>query len=95
MKIKTFEEWVAAVEREHLRLSAVKDYLNADGMDRLKTFRTFSEISCFASTASDMLAETKANVNDFTSHHAIAPIHALERIVNQEKSEVGQHSGKE
>ena len=43
MKIKTFEEWVAAVEREYVKFSAMHDYLNVAGVSRLNTFRVLSE----------------------------------------------------
>ena len=55
MKIKTFKEWVAAVEREYVKFSTMHDYLNVGGVARLNTFRVLSEASCFASTASEML----------------------------------------
>ena len=48
MKIKTFEEWVAAVEREYVKFSAMHDYLNVAGVSRLNTFRVLSQASCLA-----------------------------------------------
>ena len=87
MKIKTFEEWVAAVEREYVRFSTIHEYLNADGTARLNTFRTLSEDSCFASTASEMLSLLEAYSGISKSRHAAAPIRALKMIADQEKAQ--------
>lgn len=87
MKIKTFEEWVAAVEREYVRFSTIHEYLNADGTARLNTFRTLSEDSCFASTASEMLSLLEAYSGISKSRHAAAPVRALKAIAAQENAE--------
>ena len=87
MKIKTFEEWVAAVEREYVRFSTIHEYLNADGTARLNTFRTLSEDSSFASTASEMLSLLEVYSGISKSRHAAAPIRALKMIADQENAE--------
>lgn len=87
MKIKTFEEWVAAVEMEYVKFSTMHEYLNADGTARLNTFRTLSEDSCFASTASEMLSLLEAYSGISKSRYAAAPIRALKMIADQEKAQ--------
>jgi len=87
MKIKTFEEWAAAVEREYVKFSTMHDYLNVAGVSRLNTFRTLSEDSCFASTASEMLSLLEAYSGISKSRHAAAPIRALKMIADQEKAQ--------
>ena len=87
MKIKTFEEWVAAVEREYVKFSTVHDYLNANGTARLNTFRSLSEASCFASTASEMFGLIEAYEGLSEAPHAAAPIRALKMIADQEKAQ--------
>lgn len=90
MKIKTFEEWVAAVEREYVKFSTMHEYLNNSGAARLNTFRSLSEASCFASTASEMLDLIEAYEGLSEAPHAAAPIRALKTIANQEKVKEGE-----
>ena len=87
MKIKTFEEWVAAVEREYVKFSAMHDYLNVAGVSRLNTFRVLSEASCFASTASEMLELIEAYEGLSEAPNAAAPVRALKVIAAQENAE--------
>lgn len=87
MKIKTFEEWVAAVEREYVKFSTMHDYLNVGGVARLNTFRTLSEASCFASTASEMLELIEAYEGLSEAPNAAAPVRALKMIAAQEKAQ--------
>ena len=86
MKIKTFEEWVAAVEMEYVKFSTMHDYLNVGGVARLNTFRVLSEASCFASTASDMLELIEAYEGLSEAPNAAAPVRALKVIAAQENA---------
>lgn len=87
MKIKTFKEWVAAVEREYVKFSTMHDYLNVGGVARLNTFRVLSEESCFASTASEMLELIEAYEGLSEAPNAAAPVRALKVIAAQEKAQ--------
>lgn len=87
MKIKTFEEWVAAVEREYVKFSTMHDYLNVGGVARLNTFRVLSEASCFASTASEMLELIETYEGLSEAPNAAAPVRALKVIAAQEKAQ--------
>lgn len=86
MKIKTFEEWTAAVEKEYLKLYIVQSYLNEEGKNRLEVFRALNELSGLAQSASDML-ELIDNCGDVfpATHHITIPWRALERIVKSQK----------
>lgn len=86
MKIKTFEEWVAAVEREYVKLYTMYEYLNADGTARLNTFQVLSDVSCFASTASEMLEQIEAYKGLSEAPSAAAPVRALKVIAAQENA---------
>lgn len=87
MKIKTFKEWVAAVEREYVKFSTMHDYLNVGGVARLNTFRVLGEASCFASTASEMLELIEAYEGLSEAPNAAAPVRALKAIAAQENAE--------
>lgn len=87
MKIKTFKEWAAAVEREYVKFSTMHDYLNVGGVARLNTFRVLSDASCFASTASEMLELIEAYEGLSEAPNAAAPVRALKMIADQEKAQ--------
>lgn len=86
MKIKTFEEWVAAVEKEYSKLYSVQIYLNGEGKTRLEVFQALNELSGLAQSASDML-DLIENCGDAfpISNHITIPWRALERLTKVEK----------
>ncbi len=85
--VQNYEEWKAAVEKEYSRLSDVIDYLNDSGMERLRVFKTLSEMAEFNQTAAELLDDIRISEKEeedvqkmMESFHAGRAIKTLEKI---------------
>ena len=84
---QNYAEWKEAVEKEYSRLSDVIDYLNDSGMERLRVFKTLSEMAEFNQTAADLLNDIRASEKEeedvqkmMESFHAGQAIKRLQMI---------------
>ena len=88
--VKTYEEWIEAVEQEASKLRAVEEYLTEDGKVRLNAFRTLSHLIPFCPTSLDCWnsfqfdPHTKEEQKALDSHHLTAAIRKLGEIVDTE-----------
>ena len=85
--VQNYEEWKAAVEKEYSRLSDVIDYLNDSGMERLRVFKTLSEMAEFNQTAAELLDDIRNSEKEeedvqkmMESFHAGRATKTLEKI---------------
>lgn len=88
---KTFEEWVSAVKAKFDELEAVRFYLNEKGEERRQVFETLHELSCFCSTASELVemidnpeGSCQSERKLLESGHANSPIFRLRVIASNE-----------
>lgn len=84
--VQNYAEWKEAVEKEYSRLSDVIDYLNYSGMERLRVFRTLSEMAEFNQSAADLLEDIRTSAKRvdvkkmMESFHAGRALKTLEKI---------------
>ena len=85
--VQNYAEWKEAVEKEYSRLSDVIDYLNDSGMERLRVFKTLSEMAEFNQTAAELLNDIRTSEKEevdvkmmVESFHAGRVIKTLEKI---------------
>lgn len=87
--VQNYAEWKEAVKKEYSRLSDVIDYLNDSGMERLRAFKTLSEMAEFNQTAAELLDDIRDSASEeiyvkktLESVHASGALRALNRIAH-------------
>lgn len=85
--VQNYVEWKEAVEKEYSRLSDVINYLNDSGMERLRVFKTLSEMAEFNKTAAELLNDIRTSEKEEVdvkraaeSFHAGRAIKTLEKL---------------
>jgi len=94
---KTFEEWKSAVKAKFDELDAVRFYLNEKGEERRQVFELLHELTCFCSTASELVQWLddpeglgRQDCLWLQSGHAMSPINRLRMIaLNEAKTTEG------
>lgn len=91
--VTTFEEWKAACEKEHSKLTEVTHFLNENGKERMLVFGLMINLAGYCSSAEELLEwiETKEGLEKedlllLDSHHARAPISSLRKVADLEKT---------
>lgn len=87
MRVKTYEEWLQAVNAEHRKLSEISCYLNEKGVERMRAFGTLGNLADFCATPQELVAWIdgkegldKYDVASLESGHIMSAISILRRI---------------
>ena len=89
--VKSYEEWVKAVEAETVKLRAAEQYLSEDGKERLFVFGSLLNLSSFCESAKELVEMigatddlSKEDLEALNSCHAEQPVWRLTKIGEEE-----------
>jgi hypothetical protein len=89
--VKTYDEWKAACENEHFRLSEMSYYLNPNGKERMLAFGLLLNLTGYCDSGKELLdwidtkdGLQKEDIKLLETGHASHLIHSLRRVVEQE-----------